>query len=184
MCTDWLYGILKDQGSIIAGFLALGAGWLAYSAGLAQAKAVDRQNEELKRTERRRLARSVIVAARLMDGVLSGIKESVDREILRVGNSAADPLTIEMAVTFWKRIHKPDLSMVWDQLGILDQEIISNYMRLDRIVDKKIQPDFLDPTNVKINVILKELREVEAIVTSLQGFLEGVFKNVNLVLAE
>jgi hypothetical protein len=51
-----LYKLLQDQGSVIAGILALFAGLAAYCAGRQQAEAVRDQNRELKRSGYRRLA--------------------------------------------------------------------------------------------------------------------------------
>jgi hypothetical protein len=49
--------LLYDWQSLLAGVLALIAGFAAYCAGRRQARAVEQQNCELKRAEKRRLAR-------------------------------------------------------------------------------------------------------------------------------
>ena len=76
-----IYDVLRDQGSIIGGALAFVAGLLVYRAGNAQAKAVERQNDQLKLSDRRRLARTSLIAARMIDGVLSGMQDDIGREI-------------------------------------------------------------------------------------------------------
>jgi hypothetical protein len=73
-----LYKLLQDQGSVIAGMLALFAGLAAYWAGRQQAEAVRDQNRELKRSEPRRMARETLIAARLFDGILASVARSID----------------------------------------------------------------------------------------------------------
>lgn len=167
-----MYNILKDLGSFFAGLLALVAGVLAYIAGRAQAKAVEKQNEELKRAECSRVARSRIVAARMMDGVLTGIKEDINRETAYLDGSSADPLTRQLANAVWGRVRNPDLSTVWDQLGFLDQEIIKKYMHVERTIYKNAHPDFTAPTIEHKRTMLVELRGLETIVSTLQGLLQ------------
>ena len=66
-----LYDFFRDQGSMIAGLLALLAGVLAYGGSLQQVRVVREQNTELKSEARRNRAREGIIAVRLLDGVLS-----------------------------------------------------------------------------------------------------------------
>jgi len=178
------YDLLKDQGGVVGGLLAFGAGLLAYCAGRAQATAVDKQNEEFKRTERRRLARSCLVAARLTDEVLAGIEDDISRELAYVSYRQGQDMNNETALAIWKKIRKPELSTVWDQLGVLDREIISKYMNLDREIAKKWETDFLAPTVVTINSMLDELSKLQVMIDSLRGFLKSDFDKVNSVLCD
>lgn len=182
--TLTVYDLLKDQGGVIGGLLAFVAGLLAYLAGRAQAKAVDRQNEEFKRTERRRLARTALGAARMIDGILTGIEADISRELIYVSNQQNQSLDSNVIEAMWLRIRMPNISLVWDELAILDQEIIKNYMNLERAIVKLQNRDFLSPTVVASNKALDDLRTSQAIIDSLHGFLKTEFDGANSVLIE
>ena len=72
------YKLLKEQGSVLAGILALLAGLAAYCAGRRQAKAVEAQNRGLKQSERCRLSRETLIAIGLIDGLLADALRNVD----------------------------------------------------------------------------------------------------------
>jgi hypothetical protein len=89
-----VYDFLKDQGSLIAGMLALVASFLLYWGGRSSAEAqvavlkeqtniLREQNEYLIRENRRHLARSSLSAIRLVIGVLGNIKDGV-RDLAKI----------------------------------------------------------------------------------------------------
>lgn len=183
-----VYDVLRDQGGLIAGLLAFVAGILAYRAGLAQAKAVEKQNTELHRSERRHLARSSLVAVRLLDGVLAGINDCLDMEQtyvapgVEVSRGDGQHIEISQAVASRQRIHKPSIEVIWEQLGQQNSEWIRNYMTLDRnILMLWNTKDDKDPT---INSMLTEFRKLQAVVRSLRESLETDARRANDVLAE
>jgi hypothetical protein len=121
---------------LLAGVLALAAGVLAYCAGLRQARAVEEQNRELKRKERRQVAREGIVATRLIDGILA----KIENEIARVNTLLDQPSYQKpgaIAPADCNRlIQKPNISVVFDKLGMCSQEIIAKYMELDAEIEQ------------------------------------------------
>jgi hypothetical protein len=129
-----LYVFFRDEGSIIAGVIALAAGYIAYAGATRAAKiqvdamtvqteALKQQNSELKIENRRRLAREEIVAVRLLLGVVK-----------RIGNDCKNPKLIESPGLK----AKPPLSVVWNHLGVCDQEIIEKYLSLDEAIDQSV----------------------------------------------
>jgi hypothetical protein len=183
-----IYDFLKDQGSLIAGLLAFSAGVLAYCAGRAQADAVEKQNVELRRSELRRLARSILVAVRLLDGVLAGMEEDIESEItyvsrgVEVAQGNGQNVAAVLAGASRKRIRKPEIQIVWEQLGYLDPEWINNYMAMDREISKLWSAEVKnDPT---INSMLNEFRKLQTVVRSLRGALETDARRTNDVLLQ
>jgi hypothetical protein len=161
------YQLLKDQGSIVGGLLAFVAGLLVYRSGRAQATAVNKQYEEFKETEALRLARSSVVAARMMDGVLAGIEDDLEREEAYVSHQQNQTITDVMAHAAWIRIRKPELLVVWELLSVLDRSIAKDYMTLDREIAKRCTTDISNPT-VQINSMLSELRKLRETVHNLR----------------
>jgi hypothetical protein len=83
-----LYDFFRDQGSIVAGLLALVAGVLAFKGAMraaekqvaavnTQTEALRRQNSDLKTESRRRLAREAITAIKLLGSVLRIVRGDV-----------------------------------------------------------------------------------------------------------
>jgi hypothetical protein len=127
---------LFDWQPLLVGVLALAAGVAAYCAGLRQARAVEEQNRELKRNERRQLAREGIVATRLIDGILA----KIEHEIARVTTLFEQPCYQKpdaIAPADWNRlIQKPNISVVFDKLGMCSEEILAKYMELDAEIEQ------------------------------------------------
>jgi hypothetical protein len=124
-----LYKLLQDQGSIIAGILAVLAGLVAYCAGRQQVRAVEdqteavrNQNEELKRSERRRLARETLIAIRLFDGILATVAHNIDA-IPEFGNDSRE-LGLNGTNGIRRKLAALMLDPVIDQLGNLNREFI------------------------------------------------------------
>src|SRR5260370_42600590 len=91
-----LYDFCRDQGSIIGGLLALGAGYLVFrgttrtadrqvAAANAQTEALRQQNRDLRNEGQRRQGRDGIVATKLLPNVLDILINDVDKlkEMLR-----------------------------------------------------------------------------------------------------
>jgi hypothetical protein len=83
-----LYDFLRDQGSIVAGMLALAAGFLAFEGAMraaekqvaavnTQTEALRQQNSDLQTEGRRRLAREAIIAIKLLGSVLRIVRGDV-----------------------------------------------------------------------------------------------------------
>jgi hypothetical protein len=137
-----LYDFCRDQGSIIAGLLALLAGYIAFKGAMraavqqvaavnAQTEAVRQQNRDLRNEGRRRLAQNGVVAVKLLGSVLEIIRTDIDnlKKLLNQPeyfgtNKAAPPHYRQM-------IYKPPLGIVWDDLGACGTLVISDYLLLD-----------------------------------------------------
>jgi hypothetical protein len=85
-----LYDFCRDQGSIIAGLMALATGFIAFKGAMraamqqvaavnAQTEAVRQQNRDLRSEGRRRLAQNGVVAVKLLGSVLEIIRTGVDK---------------------------------------------------------------------------------------------------------
>lgn len=125
-----LYEFFRDQGSILAGILALMAGIIAYLG-------VWQQSRQLKNEVRRQLARESLIATRLLDGVLSRMQQ----DVVAVKKLLEQPLYFNnpnaVVPGDWKTlIQKPALSVVWDNLGMCGQSVIDNYLSLDTKIDR------------------------------------------------
>src|SRR5215469_7804510 len=143
-----LYAFFRDQGSIIAGLLALIAGGLAYrgarTAATMQVQAADKQtaalteqNQSLKRENARMLARESLISVRLLEGVLGGIADDIGRlkKLLDQPQFFGQPNAV--APSDWKDlIRKPPLAVVWDSIGLCGTEVINHYLLLHRTLDE------------------------------------------------
>jgi hypothetical protein len=128
------YRLLRDQGSILAGVLALFAGVGAYYAGRRQAKAVREQNRELRQNESRRLAREVLTAARLVDGMLNGVERSI--ETIPPFRGDQQQLGDETARNLRTRLAALAVDPMIAPLGRLGQKNIEAYFMLCFQIDR------------------------------------------------
>jgi hypothetical protein len=103
-----LYDFFRDPGSIVAGLLALAAGFLAFKGAMraaekqvaavnAQTDALRQQNSDLKTESRRWLAREAIIAIKLLGSVLRIVRG----DVAKVKNWSNNPST--SARTRWPR---------------------------------------------------------------------------------
>lgn len=140
--SSLLYDFCRDQGSIIAGLLALAAGYLVFkgvtvaaqkqvAAVNAQTEALRQQNRELRNEGERRLARDQIVALKLLGTVLAIIRNDVDKLKQLLQNPRYTGTTRIVPANYRQLIYKPPLSIMWDDLGICGPDIIANYLQLD-----------------------------------------------------
>ena len=182
-----LYDFLKDQGGliggVIGGFLTLIAGLLAYQAGRQQARAVEHQNADFRRSEKRRLARESLVSQRILDGILAGIIADLEVEINFIGNGIQGQ-NVDAAVlkASRKKIRKPDLAIAVQYLGACDVEWINNYMALDRDIAKIHELE--QTNNPPVNAILDEFRKLHHIAKNLRELLAQRARSSEGVLAE
>jgi hypothetical protein len=178
-CTLTVYDLLKDMGGVIGGLLAFMAGLLAYSAGRAQAKAVREQNRQLKCETKRHLAHEVIVATRLIDGVLSRIDTDISRlnSLIDQPQYKAEQATIPAS---WKSlIRRPSIAVVWDKLGLCGQDTIKPYLNLEAELEEFQKNNVL---GAKFNK--EKLQKCSDIVNSLRGFLDAQGKEAHSTILE
>ena len=83
----------------------------------------------------------------------------------------------------WRRIQMPDIPLVWEQLGVLDHDIIRSYMQLRHTLTNLQNRDITSPTNVQRNQIRNELMGLKTLINSLNGFLKSEFDRANTVLS-
>jgi hypothetical protein len=185
-----LYDFCRDQGSIIAGLLALVAGYIAFKGATraaqqqvaavnAQTEAVRQQNRDLRNEGRRRLAQNGIVAVKLLDGVLEIIRTDVD-ELKRLLNQTQYFGTNRQAPSNYRQmIYKPPLSIVWDDLGACGTLVISNYILLDAKISQ-----FARTQIHSVDVIQNELHIIINILDALGRELESDAARHNAVLRQ
>ena len=133
-----LYDLLRDQGSIIAGFLALIAGWIAYrgarraaeqqvAAMNAQTEAVRQQNRDLRNESRRQLAHERIVSVTLLSSVVLYFRNDLTKLIQILEQPGRRIVPQE----YRHLIYKPPLHIVWNDLRACGALTISDYIQLD-----------------------------------------------------
>jgi hypothetical protein len=170
-----IYEFLKDQGSIIAGLLALLAGVVAYygsrKAADLQVKAAEKQTDILReqntylvRENRRKLARDSLVAIRLVIGALERIKadtKDLKRRFQEPPHSmpgspgTATPRDLEL-------ISAPAMQLLWQNLGLCGQEVIDKFLLVDKIIHEVKRAD-----NWNVIHITSKLTEINTIIDFL-----------------
>jgi hypothetical protein len=185
-----LYDLFRDQGSIVAGVLALVAGILAYrgarqaaemqvSALNAQTEAVRQQNTELKNENRRKLAREGIISIRLLGGVLSRVTEDISRLDKLLDQPQFFKPDATVPADWRKLIYKPPLATIWDNLAVCGTEVINNYLLLDAKVE-----EFINREINGVHYIKNELAKFTNIVNFLDDELRRDATRCNAVLSE
>jgi len=182
----WL--LLYDWQTLIAGFLALIAGclaaWTAFTAGQTQVaaakeqtRAVERQNVLLTRENQRRLARDVLISARLLLGVLTGIEEDTAAlsEALEQQNFFGPNATISLSDH--RSIRKPPLSVVWDKLGLCKAETVRMYLSLDAELER-----FAASVVLNVHETKNDLQKLKLITRFLRDELEREASECEAVL--
>ena len=187
---DALYDFCRDQGSIIAGLLALLAGYIAFKGATraverqvaavnTQTETVRQQNLDLRNEGRRRMAQSGIVAVKLLGSVLEIIRTDVDnlKKLLNQPeyfgtNKAAPP-------NYRQMIYKPPISIVWDDLGACGTLVISNYILLDAKISQ-----FARSRIYTVDVIQNELQIIINILDALGREIESDAITHNAVLRQ
>jgi hypothetical protein len=119
-----LYEFFRDQGSIIAGLLALLAGYLAYRAGRAQVV-------ETKRAARRRQWAYTAMAAL----EATRIKAEAERQKQYVSDTNPEKENVESRYILW-RIEMQVLRSEWEQPGLLGPDAASAVHYLINAVDE------------------------------------------------
>jgi hypothetical protein len=137
-----IYDFCRDQGSIIAGLLALAAGYFVFrgttraadrqvAAAQAQTEALRQQNRDLRDEGRRRQARDGIVATKLLASVLEILRNDVDK-LIQLLDQPRYAGTNRIAPTNYRQlIYKPPLNIVWDDLGMCSPDVVGHYLQLD-----------------------------------------------------
>jgi hypothetical protein len=133
-----MYDFLRDQGSLIAGLLALLAGVLAYLAGIKQAGAAREQSIQAREQERRQAGQRILSAGALFDGVLTQFKGETDRLMIKLmlpGYNHADAV---VAYDVVRNLALPPIGTVWNELGLFLPDTVRAYFQLDfRITDMR-----------------------------------------------
>jgi hypothetical protein len=130
-CTGFSH-LLYDWQTLVAGLLALIsaliAGLLAYTAGSRQVAEIRRQNRFLQRSESRRLARTVVSSARILDGILKVADESIRSH--RFGESLNTDIGMNTTNQIRQSIEVLPRYEMMEHLKNLGREIIDNYFLL------------------------------------------------------
>lgn len=185
-----LYDFSGIIGSIIAGLLALVAGYTVYrgatraaeqqvAAMNAQTEAVRQQNRYLRNENQRRLAQDGVVAVKLLRSVLGCIRD----DVIKLGQLLAQPQYVGpnrlVPASYRQLLYKPALRLVWDDLGACGSEVISNYLMLDAKISA-----FTRTQVYTIDVIQNELQIIVNILDALDRELENDAARHNDVLSE
>jgi hypothetical protein len=179
-CTG-LCKLLFDWQTLVAGLLALVsaivAGVLAYVAGLRQVAEIRRQNQFLQRSESRRLARGVVSAARIVEGILKTIDDKI-RAPTFAGGLSTD---IGVAATNQIRqsIQAPPHHELIGQLQYLGREVIDNYF----LLCVKIEEFQKRSGSATAGALQDELKSLLAIVDHLRDEIEKESKQSLAILA-
>jgi hypothetical protein len=185
-----LYDFSGFIGSIIAGLLALVAGYIVYrgatraaeqqvAAMNAQTEAVRQQNRYLLNENQRRLAQDGVVAAKLLRSVFGLIRD----DVTKLSQLLAQPQYVGpnrlVPASYRQLIYKPALSLVWDDLGACGSQVISNYLTLDAKISA-----FMRTQIYTVDVMQNELQMIIDILDALDRELEGGAARHNNVLSE
>ena len=162
-----ILGVLYDWQTGFAGLLALAAGLLAYFA-------TQRQTHHLQREAKRQLARDVVVAARLIEGVLGGLEDDIRslEKIWHQPSYASKDATIP--ASHKALLRKPPLAVVWENLGRFSPDVISNYMNLDTKIEH-----FRGVQMFSAEWYIKELQVLTVIVNGLRELVGREVKLAN-----
>jgi hypothetical protein len=178
-----IYDFLKDQGSIIAGLLALGAGIAAVivtrNAGLWQKNALEAQNAELKRQARVDLARQGIVAVRMLSGVIARAEDGVQKLSKAVSQPQYQEPHATLPNGYREMIVRTELAIVWNVLSRCGYEVVDKYLLLDLRLT-----EFASSRVPGVHSFLNELEVIKRIIEVLKIELEGEAQRCNAILAE
>jgi hypothetical protein len=185
-----LYDFSGFIGSIIAGLLALVAGYMVYrgatraaehqvAAMNAQIEAVRQQNRYLRNENQRRLAQDGVVAVKLLRSILGLIREDVTKLSQLLDQPQYVGPNRLVPASYRQLIYKPALSLVWDDLGACGSQVISNYL----ILDAKLSA-FMRIQVYTVDVIQNELQAIVNILDALDRELESDAARHNHVLSE
>jgi hypothetical protein len=81
--------------------------------------------------------------------------------------------------TYRRMINKPEITVVWEKLGLCDPEIITTYLQLDHKIDQ-----FWETDTVSVNWHLNNLNEFATLIKSLRGSLAKEAHRLEAVLLE
>ncbi len=174
-----LYDFCRDQGAIIAGLLALAAGYLVFrgatraadrqvAALTAQTEALRQQNHDLRNEGQRRRARDEIVATKLVAGVLTIIRTDVDnlKQLLDQPRYAGSNRIVP--ANYRQLIYKPPLNIIWDDLGMCSPDIVGNYLQLDARLS-----EFARTQVYAVDIMQTEVQVIADILALLERDLES-----------
>jgi hypothetical protein len=185
-----LYDFCRDQGAIIAGLLALAAGYLVFrgatraadrqmAALTAQTEAFRQQNDDLRNEGQRRQARDEIVAAKLVAGVLTIIRNDVDNLKQLLDQPRYGGTNRIVPANYRQLIYKPPLNIVWDDLGMCSPDIVGNYLQLDARLS-----EFARSQVYAVDIMQTELQVIADILALLERDLESDAARHGIALSE
>jgi hypothetical protein len=185
-----LYDFCRDQGGIIAGLLALAAGYLVFrgttraadrqvAALTAQTEALRQQNRDLRNETRRRQARDGIVATKLLGSVLGIIRNDVDKLKQLLDQPRYSGTNRIVPTNYRQLLYKPPLNIVWDDLGMCSPDIVANYLQLDARLS-----EFARTQVYAVDIMQNELQVIADILALLERELESDAARHNNLLLE
>jgi hypothetical protein len=147
--------------------------------GRQQVEAVEKQNFQLRVSERRRLARDGLVAARLFDGIILNVARDIEA-IDTFGNDPNNTVGDSETNRIRQKLKAPPLYEIIEQLGKLNREAIGNYFLLCSSIDS-----FRIKTAAENAAALKtELNGIRNLVSFLRKEVAGDAKKADDVLFE
>jgi hypothetical protein len=173
-----VWKLFYDWQSLIAGMLALFAGFLAYGAGRRQALATEAQNIQMRRRERCDLAREVLISTRLFDGILATVLNNISD--MATFSTAGSYLGVSVTNSIRQKLAVPSLYPVIDYLGKLGRESIGNYFELLAKVEQFRTPT-ADTTGAQLN---HEVEAIRAIINVLRNDIAEEARKTQEVLAD
>jgi hypothetical protein len=177
-----LYKLLTDLGSLIGGIFGLLAGVALYVIGRMQVRAIkestkkqvdaiNRQNELLQKSEIHNVARTVVSAASLLEGILTNVKRHIDRIGYEFGSDTGRGIQDSEIDEIGKILVTPPLTEIIDPLGQLGHEIIESYFMLcTKIYNVGTQDIRIAPS---LHRKLKNIREIIELLDSKVGHAEA-----------
>ena len=130
-----IYNFSRDQGSIIAGLMALCAAWIAYrgattaadrqvAAAQGQVAAAEAQTAYLQHETRRDIARRSMISVNMLFGVLIKLQADIIRLERIVDEPPYSIGKTAVPAPLLKCVRLPDLEIVWGELGRFDQTFV------------------------------------------------------------
>jgi hypothetical protein len=193
----WLY----DWQTLVAGVLAVVAGigtiWatrdaatrqIATAAGQIaiaerQLQAAEAENQRLRTVEKRERAGRSLIACRMLEGVLAILEEQADRVAKEIPGSnnlqyTLNPVEIRELFT---KIRKPELGVVWGNLGMIEFSTGQIYMRLDFLLSNWQQIEASNWPSTKVESVV---REIASLAKAGRQELSQTAHSMNQILAD
>jgi len=188
-CLDYTgpLKLLYDWQTLVAGFVAIGGGWLAYFAGVKQVRAIRaqtavlrQQNDDLKRAEQRRLARDSLIAARMLDASLEVVARDIENARSTFGGPRDGYVDEPTANLARQAVGKPGFAYLWEKVGILDREIAVPFLELEASIDRMRAQH----GTTHIGPLTDRLDHLSALVERIRDLAGGEIRRTRAVLSD